>query len=400
MAERLLRIIVPSEDGDRLRAIIQEEGEEIAWESPAGEGLMVAELVVPAEGNEPLLDALESAFHERERFRLILMPVAATVPRPEEEEPGGGEDDSEEESDSEPEDEPEPPSEEATEEPGGGVDAEDAGGNGGARGGSVSGFLDAPEAPVGDGRDREAEEGSKADRAPSRISREELYTSITDISGLSAYHVMMVAISAVVASVGLVRDSSAVVVGAMVIAPLLGPNMALALATTLGDLPLAKDAVRTGLAGAAVAFVVSGAWGMAAEVDPTGRELTRVTQVGYSEIALALAAGAAGVLSVSRGTATALVGVMVAVALLPPLVAAGLLLGSGYQAGAFGALAVVVANVICINLAGVITFLAQGVRPRTWWEEDRARRSTWVALVFWALMLLGLLFVVRQLPGY
>ena len=395
MAQRLLRIIVPSDDRDRLRRIVEEEGEEIVWEAPGGQGLTAADVVVPAEGNDPLLDALEAAFRDRQGYRLVLLPLAATMPRPEEEEPGGGRDAEADEEDGEagspkPTSPPEPEAEarEAVDR----AAPEDAG-----PGEEGEGALppEAPSAPSARGpEEAEGEEG-----APARISREELYSHITDIGGLTGYHLAMVALSAVVASVGLLRDSSAVVVGAMVIAPLLGPNMALALATTLGDLPLAKEAARTGLTGIAVAFVISVAWGLGAEVDPTGRELTRVTQVGYSEIALALAAGAAGVLSVTRGTATALVGVMVAVALLPPLVAAGLLLGSGFRAGAMGAVTVVAANVICVNLAGVLTFLAQGVRPRTWWEEDRARRSIRVALVFWALLFLGLVFIVHQLRG-
>lgn len=386
MAQRLLRVIVPSGELERLREIVREQGVRAAWEASSGEGRAVVEVVVPAEGNEPLLDALEDAFAGCEGFRLILLPLAATIPRPESEEPGGEGEDGD----------------------GGAGDREEKPASGeedGAPAGAASvlsgapSSLSAPGAPVGGGpRDEPPEEEGEAEPPP-RISREELYSDITDIAGLSVYHVAMVALSAVVASVGLVRDSSAVVVGAMVIAPLLGPNMALALATTLGDVDLAKEALRTGLVGLGVALVISVAWGAVADVDPSGRELTRVTRVGYSEIALALAAGAAGVLSVSRGTATALVGVMVAVALLPPLVAAGLLLGSGFVGGATGAFTVVAANVICINLAGVVTFLLQGVRPRTWWEEDRARRATRVALVFWALLLVGLIFVIQEAHG-
>jgi len=59
----------------------------------------------------------------------------------------------------------------------------------------------------------------------------------------------------------------------------------------------------------------------------------------------------------------ALIGVMVAVALLPPLVTFGLLLGVGHMASATGALSLFLINLICVNLAGVTTFLVQSIRP-------------------------------------
>jgi len=79
---------------------------------------------------------------------------------------------------------------------------------------------------------------------------------------------------------------------------------------------------------------------------------------------------------------------MVGVALLPPTVTAGLLLGSGNLAGAAGAVALVLTNVACVNLAGVLTFMAQRVRPRTRWEVEMARKAIRVVLILWAATLL------------
>ncbi|MCL7455381.1 MAG: hypothetical protein M8467_20285, partial [Anaerolineae bacterium] len=59
-----------------------------------------------------------------------------------------------------------------------------------------------------------------------------------------------------------------------------------------------------------------------------------------------------------------------------------------------GALLLFAANVVCINLAGVATFLAQGVRPRTWWEEERARRASRTAIITWCVLLVALLVMV------
>ena len=70
-----------------------------------------------------------------------------------------------------------------------------------------------------------------------------------------------------------------------------------------------------------------------------------------------------------------------------------MLLGEGYISSALGALLLTIANLICINLAGVATFLIQGVRPRSWWEAKRAEQATWQALLIWLglLAILGLI---------
>jgi hypothetical protein len=53
-----------------------------------------------------------------------------------------------------------------------------------------------------------------------------------------------------------------------------------------------------------------------------------------------------------------------------------------------------VSNVICVNLAGVVTFVVQGVRPRAWWEVARAKKATRVALVTWAVLLVVLIGLI------
>jgi hypothetical protein len=80
----------------------------------------------------------------------------------------------------------------------------------------------------------------------------------------------------------------------------------------------------------------------------------------------------------------------VAVALLPPLVEFGMLLGAGHLFSAMGALLLFSSNIVSINLAGVGTFLLQGVRPRTWWEGERAQKATRAAVITWFLLLASL----------
>jgi uncharacterized hydrophobic protein (TIGR00341 family) len=137
-----------------------------------------------------------------------------------------------------------------------------------------------------------------------------------------------------------------------------------------------------------VALLLAASIGMFFTVDPTVPAIGARTRVGYPDLALALAAGAAGTLAYSRGISGAVIGVMVAVALMPPLVVFGLLLGDGQTTLALRALLLVATNLICVNLAGVGMFLLQGIRPRTWWEEARARKATRMAFIFWGALVL------------
>ena len=97
----------------------------------------------------------------------------------------------------------------------------------------------------------------------------------------------------------------------------MGPNIALALATALGDTELIWKSLKTGAAGFVVALGLSIAIGKLWHLNFDSRELLARMDVGLDSVALALASGAAAVLSLSTGLPSVLVGVMVVVALLP-----------------------------------------------------------------------------------
>jgi uncharacterized hydrophobic protein (TIGR00341 family) len=231
-------------------------------------------------------------------------------------------------------------------------------------------------------------------KGPLRISREELHQDLSEATRISFVYLVTVALSTLVAAVGLLSSSVAVVIGAMVIAPLLGPNVALSLSATLGDTDMAWDALKANGAGVTTALIISVLAGTFLSVDPTVPEIAGRTDVALGDIVLALAAGAAGTLAFTQGLSTAVIGVMVAVALLPPLVTAGLLLGAGETHLAYGAFLLMAVNVTCVNLAGVVTFLAQRVRPRTWWEAERASGAVKVAVASWIGMLILLALLI------
>lgn len=334
MALRLLELTVPDGEVDGLRELLNDQPVLHVWMSPAENGDRDIRILLDAEHVESLSDALLDRPGSRDCLRLVLLPVEATMPR-----------------------------------------------------------LEGSEADPG------PEESSGADsEGQGRISRDELREDIVQASRLTAVYLVMVALSTIVASVGLIRGDVAIIVGAMVIAPLLGPNVALSFACTLGDTELAKRALKVTGAGIALAASLSALIGFLIQVDPAAPELVARTRVDLGDLALALAAGTAGSLAFTSGVSGVLVGVMVAVALLPPLVVAGLLAGAGYPVPAVGAAALALTNVACINLAAVATFLVKKIRPRTWWEAERARRATRMAVASWVLMLVIVVAVI--LLGY
>lgn len=227
-----------------------------------------------------------------------------------------------------------------------------------------------------------------------RISREELYHDILEASQLSWLFTTMVSLSSIVAVIGLIRNNTAAVIGAMVIAPLLGPNVALSLASALGDIQLAKDARKANFVGIGLPLCLAALFGMFFGADHAGPEILSRTRIDHYDIILALAAGIAGTLSFTMGLPGAIIGVMVAVALLPPLVVCGILLGSGQWDLAGNAALLFGANLICVNLAGVVTFLIQGVRPLWWWDKEKAHKATRRAIITWVICLLILILLI------
>jgi len=205
----------------------------------------------------------------------------------------------------------------------------------------------------------------------------------------------LVVLSAIVAAIGLLEDNVAVIIGAMVIAPLLGPNIALALSTALADKDLMVKSLVANFAGAGLTIGLGCLIGYFWSGDILSEEIMSRTTVGYDAIILAVASGTAGVLSLTAGVSSVLVGVMVAVALMPPAVAVGILLGAGYSGLAKGAAILLGVNIVCINLSAKIVLFLKGVRPRTYTEQKRARIATALYVGFWIISLSVLAALIK-----
>jgi len=337
VALRLIEVFLPKNEEARIGETLRGRTEFGIWIEPLSDGYILARILVQTEKTEEVLDLLENIFSSVKGFRVILLPVEATLPRPEQPKEAG-------------------------------------------------------KIEVDQTRTKDEEKKKE------RISREELYQDIGQTIRVSWVFIILLVLSSLLAAIGIERNNVAIIIGAMVIAPLLGPNVALSLSTTLGDMDLARRAFKANLVGIAVVLLVAVVLGLSLGLTPDVPEVRFRTSVGLEDVVLALAAGSAGTLSFTTGLSSAIIGVMVAVSLLPPLVTSGMLLGNGFNREAAGAFLLFLTNVVCVNLAGIVTFLLQGIRPRAWWKANSAKKGTRNAIALWTILLLiliGLIFLMR-----
>ncbi len=334
MTTKLLELILPAEKKEHVKELLENKNHLGAWFSALEDEQIVIRILAHKENNQDIIDELTHRFSVTEGFRIIIHSIDATIPRPEN--------------------------------------------------------FEKNEDLTGEKNDK----NTKKEIRYGNVTREELYEKVSTSTTITSEYYVMVILSTIVAVIGVLENSVAIIIGAMVIAPLLGPNTSLSLATTLADIELALKSLKVDIIGISIAIVISFFAGMFAFVDPTLTEIVSRTEVNYGYVILGLAAGGAGALSITTGVSAAIVGVMVAVALLPPLVVFGVLLGAGYINLAFGALLLFLVNIIAINLSGVITFYAQGVRPSNWWDIKEAKKTTTYAMITWVIILLALILLI------
>jgi uncharacterized hydrophobic protein (TIGR00341 family) len=329
MSLRQIELFLPKASADQVEGLLENQSVEAIWQSPISEEKTLVKIILSSQQAEEAIDTLSSHFSSLEDFRIILLPVSAYLPH-------------------------------------------------------------SLESESSDEEDKNPLPEVELDPQGARLNRQELQQQIDRDLELNLQHIVMLLISAIIAAIGLLRDDSTIIIGAMVIAPLLGPNMGLSLATTLGDMTLAKKALQIGAFGISIALGLSLLIGFFIPINLDIPEIALRTRVRWSDVLLAFASGIAGALSFTSGTISGLVGVMVSVALLPPLVTFGMLLGSGRWEAAVGAMLLFLTNLVCLNLAGVLTFSVQDIRPGEWWLASKAQKATNAAYFLW----FGLLFVV------
>ena len=213
----------------------------------------------------------------------------------------------------------------------------------------------------------------KVDLTPS--AREELYQSVLDSSRLDLEYMAMLAFAALIALFGLLQNSVAVIIGAMLISPLMNPVLAGALALVLGDWSLGRRAasVLAWSIGGAIALTWLVAWLIPLkQVTP---EILARTNPNLLDLLVAVLAGLAGTLALRGGpvSMTIIPGVAIAVAVIPPLAVVGFSLSTYHGSMAWGGFLLFVTNLVSIMISAAAVFRLMGFVPHGDTEEGRAK---------------------------
>ncbi len=176
----------------------------------------------------------------------------------------------------------------------------------------------------------------------------------------------LMTLSVLIAVMGLLADSTAVVIGAMLVAPLMSPVLGAAAALVMGwpKRVLRQLAISFVAAGGAIVLAALTSLVFPGTTDPLPGEILARTSPNLLDLGIALAAGAAGAYAqIRRAASDALTGVAVAVALVPPLAVVGICLQLQLFSLALGAFLLFLANVAGIIMSAVVTFLICGLVP-------------------------------------
>lgn len=203
---------------------------------------------------------------------------------------------------------------------------------------------------------------------------------------------VLLLLATVIATFGVLSDSTATVIGAMIVAPLMGPIMATAAAIVMGSAQRALRALALVAAGVAATVALSWLLGLlmpevAIAVDYNSQITSRVAP-GLMALITALASGAAGAYIIMREEiADSMGGVAIAISLVPPLCVVGIGLSQGRWDTAGGAMLLFLTNFLAILLAGGLVFLLSGL-GRLAISDDlvRTRRNAFILVVVATLL--------------
>ena len=192
-----------------------------------------------------------------------------------------------------------------------------------------------------------------------------VYGEISDGSEPAVRFYIMVAVSTLIASFGLIADSTAVVIGAMLVAPLMTPIFGISLALVRGDPRLLGRAARAEIIGVVAAVVMGIVLGvLLGDIEPTPEMLSR-TKPNLFDLLVAILAGFAGAYAlIEEKISPALPGVAIATAIVPPLANSGLCLSLGEVRGGMGSFLLFFANFLSILIVASATFVVSGMTKR------------------------------------
>ena len=200
----------------------------------------------------------------------------------------------------------------------------------------------------------------------------------------SSNYYLLLFLSGTIATLGLLANSSATVIGAMIVAPLMGPIEGMSFAMVMANRRLLKRASLSLILGSLLTIATAAIISNAAGIDSLTAEILARTKPTLLDLGVAIAAGATGALAKSRrGISDALPGVAIAVALVPPLSVIGIGIAFASRQVFWGATLLYLTNLVGIIFSGGVVFLTQ-----RYGSIERAKRGMTIAIT--TLLCLGI----------
>jgi uncharacterized hydrophobic protein (TIGR00271 family) len=222
--------------------------------------------------------------------------------------------------------------------------------------------------------------------------RDALYRSVLASSQMDPGYLAMLALAGLLALFGLLQNSVAVIIGAMLISPLMNPILSAGLALLLGDGKLGrKSAIVLGLSIGGVILITS----LVAWLSPLKQvtpEILARTNPNLLDLFIAVLSGLAGTLALRTGAVamTIIPGVAIAVAVIPPLAVVGYGLSNHHGAMAGGAFLLFLTNLVSIMISAALVFLLMGFRPGEEAEKGHLKLKYRMALSALVLVVLAI----------
>lgn len=192
----------------------------------------------------------------------------------------------------------------------------------------------------------------------------DLFTSLRDDARIQPTYLILMVLSTMLAAIGLYQSSAAVVIGAMLLAPLMAPIVSLAMGLLRYDTKLSKESMLTIAVGVAIALSAAALISLLFPHKPVTIEMQSRLNPSLLDLGVAIVAGVAGAYTKSnKKILQSLAGVSIAVALVPPLAVAGIGLGSGDYPFFGHAFLLFSTNLVGITLAATFTFRLLGYSP-------------------------------------
>ncbi|HOP63888.1 MAG TPA: TIGR00341 family protein [Spirochaetota bacterium] len=200
------------------------------------------------------------------------------------------------------------------------------------------------------------------------------------------YYILTV-LSCLIATTGLLQGSTATIIGAMIVAPLMTPILAFSLGVIWGDIPLIRTSAFSLFKGIMISLFISSALAFLIPMEGYSTEITARTSPTIFDIIVAFASGLVGAYgSANKRISNTLVGIAIAVALMPPLCTIGIGIGTLNKTVASGAALLFLINLVSISLAGAIVFWGMEIHPIA--AEDGAVRKRAIYQILISIIIL------------